>query len=368
MQRTINPDLWDSAAGQASGKSKESKEINEFLEHIRFKIHDYRRELEQDNRTVTAAALRNKYTGLSDEGKYLLAVFDEHNDNCRQLMGKDFAPGTVERYKTTRKHLYDFISSIYKSSDILFNEIDHKFIRDFEFYLKTKRNCCHNTAVKYIKNFKKIILYALANDWIRVNPFKNIKYHLDDVDMPFLEEKELATLREKQFGNVRIQRVKDIFVFCCFTGLAYSDVKSLQQSHLVEKSDNDTWIIKKRDKTGIKCNIPLLQPAMDIINRYKDDPICIEKKCLLPVLTNQKMNVYLKEIADVCGINKELSTHCARHTFATTVTLSNNIPIEVVSNMLGHTSINMTKKYARVIDSQIKMNMDKVKLIYPGNK
>ena len=218
--------------------------------------------------------------------------------------------------------------------------------------------------MKYIKNFKKIILYALANDWIRVNPFKNIKYHLDDVDMPFLEEKELSVLREKQFSNDRIQRVKDIFVFCCFTGLAYSDVKSLQRTNLIEKNENEIWIIKKRDKTGVTCKIPLLQPAQDIINKYKNDPICIQNNRLLPVLTNQKMNSYLKEIADICGIEKELSMHCSRHTFATTVTLSHNIPIEVVSKMLGHTSINMTKKYARVIDSQIRLNMDKVKLIY----
>jgi site-specific recombinase XerD len=283
------------------------------------------------------------------------------------LIGSDFAAGTVERYETCYKHIQKFIKLYYKRDDMLFNEIDHKFIIDFEFYLKTKKDgkCANNTTVKYIKNFKKIIFSALANDWIRKNPFNNIKYHIDEVDIPYLEQKELDILMKKEFENDRIQRVKDVFVFCCFTGLAYSDVKKFQKQHLIDREDGK-WIIKKREKTGIMCNIPLLSPAQEILDKYKYDPSCVESNYLLPVRSNQKMNAYLKEIADVCGITKKLTTHVARHTFATTVTLAHNIPIEVVSKMLGHTSIIMTKKYAKVIDFQIKSNMDKLKLVYTG--
>lgn len=366
LHRSIKPTLWDSKTGKASGRTKEAQAVNEYLEHFKFKIYEYRKELEHENKIVTAIALRNKYTGVSDDSRYLLPVFMEHNEQCRELIGRDFASGTVERYECCYRHLQKFIEKNYKRNDVLLSEIDHKFIKDFEFYLKTKSSgeCSHNTATKYIKNFKKIILYALANDWIRVNPFRNIKFHIEDVDVPFLDTNELEALGSKEFQNERIQKVKDIFVFCCFTGLAYSDVKNLEPKHLIIKDDGELWLMKNREKTGNPCHIPVLPPAKKIIDKYENDVHCIIKNRLLPVPSNQKMNSYLKEIADFCGIDKELTTHTARHTFATTVTLANNISIEVVSKMLGHSSVNMTKRYARVVDDLIKINMEKIKVKY----
>jgi site-specific recombinase XerD len=194
---------------------------------------------------------------------------------------------------------------------------------------------------------------------MKTNPFSNIKFHLDDVDLAYLTEVELNTLMKKEFKVERLQQVKDAYLFCCFTGLAFIDVKNLTYKDIEEKN-GQLWIKKKRQKTKTWCNVPLLAPAIEIMNKYKNNPNCIKKGLVLPVLTNQKMNAYLKEIADVCDINKHLSTHTARHTFATTVTLSNHISIEVVSKMLGHSSINMTKKYARVVDDLIKTDMDKI--------
>jgi site-specific recombinase XerD len=195
------------------------------------------------------------------------------------------------------------------------------------------------------------------------DPFATIKFHLDDVDMDFLNEKELNTLINKEFEILRMQQVKDVYLFCCFTGLAFVDVSSLKNADIVEK-DDELWIQKQRRKTKNWCHIPLLAPAKMILDKYQNHPICQKKGLLLPVLTNQRMNSYLKEIADVTGINKNLSTHTARHTFATTVTLANQVSMEVVSKMLGHSSINMTKKYARVVDDLIKKDMQKLTGLY----
>jgi len=286
-------------------------------------------------------------------------VFKEHNEMVKGLVNKDFAPGTLERYNTCYKHVEDFIKLKYKRTDMSMFEIKPMFIRNFEYYLKTTRNCSNNTTIKYIKNFKKIIRIAMANGWMKEDPFRNIKYHLDDVDMAYLSEEELKLLMNKHFELERLQLVRDTYLFCCFTGLAFVDVASLKYTDIEDKNGK-LWIKKKRQKTKNWCTIPLLEPALKIIDKYRENPRCIANGYVLPVLSNQKMNAYLKEIADVCGINKNLSTHTARHTFATTVTLANQISIEVVSKMLGHSSINMTKKYARVVDDLVSRDMQKL--------
>jgi site-specific recombinase XerD len=238
-------------------------------------------------------------------------------------------------------------------------EVNAMFIRDLEFYLKTVRGCSHNTSIKYVANFKKIVRIALANGWLRVDPFANIRYKFEDVDLAYLDEKELKMLMKMQLPNNRMQQVKDVYLFCCFTGLAFVDVKSLAPEDIVD-NDGRLWIKKRRTKTKNWSNVPLLEPAKQILDKYKNHPTCIKKSCLLPVVSNQKMNAYLKEIAEIAGIEKHLSTHTARHTFATTVTLGNQVSMEVVSKMLGHSSVNMTKKYARVVDDLIKKDMRKI--------
>jgi site-specific recombinase XerD len=297
--------------------------------------------------------------GIDNNSKTLLGIFQEHNDKCKGLLNIDFAPGTVERYITCRKHVEEFIKLKYKKNDLFLNEITPMFISDFEYYLKTTRKCCHNSTVKYIKNLKKIIRIALANGWMMSDPFANIKYHLDDVDLAYLTEEELNIMMKREFKIERLQQVKDAYLFCCFTGLAFIDVKNLIYAD-IEDRDGKLWIKKKRQKTKNWCNVPLLTPAINLMNKYKSHPECVKNGLVLPVLSNQKMNAYLKEIADLCEIQKNLSTHTARHTFATTVTLANQVSMEVVSKMLGHSSIDMTKKYARVVDDLINRDMTKI--------
>ena len=359
VQASVDELLWDNKLGKVNGTSKQAKEVNSFLETVKVNIVLKKRELEETGQQITALQLRTAFSGIDLAEHTIMGVFKEHNEMVKGLVNKDFAPGTLERYNTCYKHVEDFIKLKYKRSDMCLFEINPMFIRNFEYYLKTTRNCSNNTTIKYIKNFKKIIRIAMANGWMKEDPFRNIKYHLDDVDMAYLTEEELKLLMNKHFEIERLQLVRDTYVFCCFTGLAFVDVASLKYTDIEDKSGK-LWIKKKRQKTKNWCTIPLLEPAIQLMNKYKENPRCIANGYVLPVLSNQKMNAYLKEIADLCGINKNLSTHTARHTFATTVTLANQVSMEVVSKMLGHSSINMTKKYARVVDDLVSRDMQKL--------
>ena len=210
---------------------------------------------------------------------------------------------------------------------------------------------------------KKIVRVALSNNWIDQDPFSGIKYHTDEVKIDFLTNDELEKIRKKDFHIDRVNQVRDVYVFCCYTGLAFIDVFNLQKTDIIKKNGK-YWIEKERQKTKVLYIVPLLPPAMNIVRKYENHPLTIKKDRLLPVLSNQKMNCYLKEIADLCGIRKKLTTHTARHTFATTVTLGNQVSMEVVAKMLGHTNTKMTAKYARVLDTVISKDMEKVFAIY----
>lgn len=359
LQKSINEKDWNKHKGCVRGYSKTAKQLNLSLDIVKSKLYRHKMEIESLGKEVTASNLKEAHLGILKNKKTILEVFREHNERCKNLINIDFAPGTYERYNTCYHHVESFIDFMYHKNDIPLIEMAPVFVKDFEFYLKTERNCAHNTTTKYLKNLKKITRIALSNGWMKADPFSNTKFHLNEVDMDFLNEKELNTIIQKKFEIQRLQQVKDVYLFCCFTGLAFADVKSLRYSDIEEVEDKQ-WIKKKRQKKKKWCNIPILEPAILIMNKYKYHPICKKNNTVFPVLTNQKMNAYLKEIADLCGIRKNLSTHTARHTFATTVTLSNQVSIEVVSKMLGHSSINMTKKYARVVDDLISKDMEKI--------
>ena len=361
IQSTIEEENWDSERGFAKGKTKQAKIINDYLDLVKSKIREFKVYMEDHKEPLTAKVIRDKFLGIEEKNncKKLLEIFQEHNNKCTMLINKDFAPATVVRYKTSYKHLMEFIKLKYKKADLFLDEITPMFVSDFDCFLKTTKNCCNNSAIKHLKSLKKIVRIALANGWMKNDPFANKRFHLDNVDLAYLTTDELNTLIKKEFEIERLQLVKDIYLFCCFTGLAFIDIKNLTCTEVVEDSGK-MWIKKKRQKTKNWCHIPLLPPALSLIEKYKNNPTCLKNGLVLPVLSNQKMNAYLKEIADLCGINKHLSTHTARHTFATTVTLTNQISMEVVSKMMGHSSINMTKKYARVVDDLIKLDMEKI--------
>jgi site-specific recombinase XerD len=357
VNRFIEPNKWSSEANKMRGNTDEARSINSYLDILKGKVYDAQKELIHNNIPVNLDTIKNKVIGVQQRARMLVPIFQEHNDKVETLVGQEFAPGTLERYKTSLKHTIEFLKWKYKISDIEINKIDHAFVTDYEFWLRSVRNCANNTAVKYIKNFKKIVKLCISNGWLDKDPFVNYKAKIREVEREFLSQEEIQTIYEKVFVTERLNQVKDIFVFACFTGLAYIDVKQLTLSNISIGIDGGKWIFTHRQKTETASRIPLLPIPQELIQKYAKHPQCINENKLLPVLSNQKMNSYLKEIADVCGIQKDLTFHIARHTFATTVTLTNGVPIESVSKMLGHTNIKTTQHYAKILDKKVSDDM-----------
>lgn len=351
------PERWNAAAGLAKGTTEDIKSLNAHLSILQGKIHQYHNQMLATGEIITAETIKNKIAGKSERARSLVKIFEDHNKKIEALLNDEFAPGTLERYKTSLKHTVDFLQWKYNISDIDIKKIDHAFITEYEFYLRSVRKCNNNTAVKYIKNFGKIIRLCIANGWLDKSPFVNYKSKVKEVERAFLVEDEIQTILNKVFATERLNQVKDIFLFSCFTGLAYIDVKKLTKNNITIGIDGEKWIYTNRQKTDTRSNIPLLPMAEEIIAKYKEHPQCLNEGKLLPVLSNQKMNSYLKEMADVCGINKELTFHIARHTFATTVTLTNGVPIESVSKMLGHKNLRTTQHYAKILDRKVSEDM-----------
>ncbi|QIK54474.1 site-specific integrase [Dysgonomonas sp. HDW5B] len=353
IKRSIPVDQWDQPRGRAKGKSRIATETNLYIEAIRSKIFQIHRELESDGRDITVETVRNKYFGVEEERKTLLQVFTEHNTEARSLIGKGYVDKTVQRFETTARYLSEFIKSEYNLSDIALKELDLAFIRKFDVFLKVEKNCAQNSAITRLKNLKKITRIAFSNDWMQKDPFVTYRFKFDETNPEFLSKEELDTLIQKEFPIQRLEIVRDIFAFCCFTGLAFTDIQQLKPEHLVKDNDGSMWIRKNRQKTKNMCNIPLLNTACQLIEKYKNHPECQKKNIIFPVQSNQRMNSYLKEIADVCGISKKLTTHVARHTCATVVMLANNVSLKNVAKILGHSNTRTTEHYAKVLDSSI---------------
>jgi len=358
IKRSINPDHWNEMKGEAESTTPYAGVLNQYLNQIRHQVYQHQLDLRDKRKVVTALSLKNAFLNIDNEDDMtVLQAYQEHNENLKKRINKGVSKSTFIRHTTSKIHLERFIKEEYKQSDYYLKDIDHTFIVKYEQYLRVNRDCNNNTSVKYIRNMGKIIREAMNRDLIRVNPFRNIKLKTEEVDKPFLNKNELSAIIEKKIVVPRIALARDIFVFCCFTGLAFVEVKSLAKTDLEEGPDGSVWIKKQRHKSKQWAHIPLLPVAKQIIEKYKTHPNCLTTGTLLPVSSNQKMNAYLKELADICGINKTLTTHCARHTFATTVILANGISIESTSKMLGHSNIRMTQKYARILDSTIGQEM-----------
>ena len=353
----VEPDKWHSEMSKMKGTSEEARSINGHLDNLKSKILNVEKSLIKKDIPVNFESFKNELSGKKERERMLIPIFQEHNRKIKELVGQEYAPGTLERYETSLKHTKNFLLWKYNLTDINIDKIDHAFIMEYEFYLRSERKCANNTAVKYIKNFHKIINQCLSNGWLNNDPFSNYKAKVKEVVRDFLSEAEIEQMINKKFVTDRLEIVRDIFVFSCFTGLAYIDVKQLTLDNISLGIDGDKWIFKNRQKTDTASKIPLLPMAQEIIDKYTEHPVCKNEKRLLPILTNQKMNAYLKEIADVCGIKKDLTFHIARHTFATTITLSNGVPLETVSKMLGHTSLKTTQHYAKILDKKISEDM-----------
>lgn len=359
--KRCEPEKWNTAAERVIGAKEDIKVINAYLDTVKTKVHEAQRRLIEMGKPVTAEAIRNVLLGREEKPIMILEVFQKHNEQMEKLVGVDYAPGTLERYVTSLAHTKAFIQWKYKTQDMDIKKLDFQFLTGYEFWLKSIRRCNHNTTMKYLANFRKIVNYCIRSGWLIRDPFLGFKMAKKEVHRVALDEKELQQLISKKFSIERIDQVRDIFVFSCFTGLAYADVKKLKRSEICVGIDGGKWIFTSRQKTETPSRIPLLPAALAILEKYKDHPQCLNKDRLLPVMSNQKMNAYLKEIADLCGIKKNFTFHIARHTFATTITLSNGMPLETVSKLLGHRNIRITQQYAKIVDRKVSEDMQQLR-------
>jgi site-specific recombinase XerD len=355
--RSVSPLEWNPKHQICTAKGAESKELNNHLAMIKTKLISCFSKLEISDKLITAESLKSAYTGVVEKPRMLLVIFDQHNADIKALIGHEYSRATWVKYETTRKHIKDFLLHKYERADISLKELNIEFVSDFEFYLKTKKKIDLNTNAKYIKNLKKIINECVAKNWLQKHPFLGYKIKTKQTERPCLTDTELKSLEVKEFTIERLLHVRDMFVFSCYTGLAFVDVANLTKDSITIGIDGERWIYTSRQKTKTASRIPLLPPALAIIEKYKDHPQANNKMKLLPITSNQKANAYLKEIADLCEIKKRLTFHIARHTFATTVTLTNGVPIESVSKMLGHKKLQTTQHYAKILDKKVSADM-----------
>lgn len=362
ISRRIKPEFWNIKLQKVMGNNPNEKEINTHINNIRHKLNKIHQILSDNDESITASRMVQELKGENKRPlKMTLEAFKEHNTQMDHLSVKSISKSTAKRYWTCYNHVEQFIDEEYRKDDFPMNSINHHFISKFEYFLKTKRACNHNSALKYVNNFKKIVRIALANQWMERDPFYNYKVQFETVEREFLNEEEIQKLIDKELHLDRLKLVRDMFIFSCFTGLAYSDVKKLSNSDITKGIDGEKWIRTKRTKTKTLSSIPILPVAEEILDRYKNHPEVKNSDFILPVLSNQKSNAFLKEIALMCGIKKPLTTHIARHTFATTITLTNGVPIESVSKMLGHKDLRTTQHYAKIVDRKISEDMQNLR-------
>lgn len=352
----IFPEDWDNAKQRVKGTSDTAKSINETLLQIRNKIYRKEAELMERGYIINASILRDacldKINAL--QSKTLCQIFDEYLAGQSDAVGISISTDTFYNYSRTLVLLKEYMRQKFDRADIALQELNYSFIEGFNTFLRKEYSQRKNTAVKYLRCLKRVVNIAIANRYLKFDPFLNFKVQREVVDKVFLTEEELRRIINKDFAIKRLERVRDIFIFCCFTGLSYSDVKTLDRSHFETDEAGRIWIKKHRVKTGVLFRVPLLPIPKLILEKYKGG----EK--MLPVIDLSSTDAYLKEIADLCGIDKRISFHTARFTFATTVTITNKISLEVVSKMMGHTNTRMTSHYAKIVDKYIGEEMDKL--------
>jgi len=372
-QRSVKESDWDQLSQRVKPKAQDSQITNSYLDLARGRIQTIYNQMLASNESFTAASIKERFLGKVLKPNYK-TICDAFDYNYRQMEASkqsgNISAKTLLRYKITKNKVVAFMQENYKVADRALPEIRLGFITEFYHYLTTTDKLQNNTAHKYIKNLKKVVSLAVGLDWIPSNPFTQFKCTYVNPEREFLTEAELNDIISKEILIDRLREVRDVFIFCCFTGFAYSEVSKFDSNAVTKGIDSEFWLSTIREKTGKKESVPLLPIPLAIIEKYKTHRYCITRNKLLPVKSNQKYNGYLKELMAICGINKHISTHSARHTFATTVTLANGVPIESVMSMLGHTNIRTTQIYAKVIQKKVSddMKLLRQKLEKPKNK
>ena len=360
----VHPRYWDNTRFEVKASHPDHHHINTALSDIKAEIRREFLLMASTKPLVSLDELKRKYLKIEDKPVYktLGEAFDYHNAKVQQLVqvGK-LSDETLCRYKITKAKIMGFMKEVYNVNDKLLKDLKLNFITDLEHYFLTTQKLHCNTTYKYIKNLKKVVQFAIDADWLDKHPFNQYKSQYVWRDREVLLQEEIDILRAADIKIARLAEVRDVFIFCCYTGFAYIDTFNFERDAVMRGLDGEYWLKAHRQKTKVKESVPLLPIPLEIIQRYREHPYCIKYNKLLPINTNQRYNAYLKELADLCGIKKNLTTHIARHTFATTITLSNGVPMESVMQMLGHKNIKTTQIYAKVVEKKVSEDMKSLK-------
>ncbi len=367
LKRYQSVTSWDSKTKRARPRTPNAPALNAYLNQVYTELLACQKQLLSEFKLITSQAIKARYLGEDEQEKTLLDLVDYHNTTMKTVLKF----GTLKNYYTTERYIKRFLKARIKSSDMYLKQLSYSFIIDFEQYLRkgpsiNKRQPLNNNGVmKHLERLKKLMNFALQLEWIEKDPFVRFKLKFTKHQRDYLSESELQIFEQGELKAEYHRKTRDVFVFSCYTGLSYTDVKSLTLHNIVRGIDSDYWIFTQREKTEQPVKIPLLDKALDIIKKYDNNAQGNAK--LLPVFSNQKTNIYLKEITAIFEINKNITFHSARHTFATTVTLSNGVPIETVSKLLGHSKLSTTQVYARVIEEKVSVDMKSLRKILSYN-
>ena len=353
----VQPDQWDSKNERVKGQVAEARNLNRLLENIGSSLNVHYNKFMSIDGHVTPERLKNIFLGLEEQEQTIISFFDKYNDQYKLKVGTTSTHKTYTRYLLTRERLVEFMKQRYNLSDMPINEMTVSFIDEFYLYIRNNTECNHNSSLKFLQRFRTILYFAKNNGLSFNDPFGSFRFRYDKVNRGYLDQDELDILYTKKFPSVRLSQVRDIFIFSCYTGLAYVDVFELTEDKIRKAFDGHLWIMTKRQKTDVNTNVRLLDIPLAILEKYKGKQ---KNGKVLPVISNQKINDYLEEIADICGIGKKITFHVARHTFASTVALGNDVPMESIQSMLGHADIKTTQIYAHVIDRKLSRDMDKM--------
>lgn len=348
---------WDVKTGRMTGRSVVALEANRMLDKIRVGINKAYQDICDKDNYVTAEKVRNSFLGMGMNHETLLAVFRQHNEDYAKQVGKIKSQRSYWKYCTVYNHLSEFIRQRYKVSDIALKELAPAFITDFELFLRTEKNHCTNTIWSYMMPFKRIIYMSINNGWLQRDPFYAYSITKEETKRGFLSKEEIKMLIEGSFKKKSYELIRDLFIFCCFTGLSWTDMANLTKENLQTSFDGHLWIKTNRQKTGTETSLRLLEVPLRIIKKYEG---CSENGKLLPVPCYPNCKNGIKVIAKKCGIEKNVTWHMSRHSFATTVCLSNDMPIETLSKMLGHRSIRTTQIYAKITAEKVSNDMEKL--------
>ncbi|MBS9461653.1 site-specific integrase [Flagellimonas sp. 389] len=359
LKQQVDVRVWDSKRQRAKGNSETTRALNSYLDQVHAQLVQLYQDLKFKGQLITAELIKAEYLGESDNSKTLQNLLEYHNKKTE----KTLAVGTLRNFRVTEGYLNKYLNNVLNTSDIFLKELNYKFICDFanflicfwpKGHLKAMSN---NTVMKHIQRFRKIITLGYHIEWIDKDPFVRWKPTYEKRERPFLTENELSNIETYHLPIARLERVRDLFIFSCYTGIAYIDIMNLTNDNILKGIDGNDWIFMNRQKTKSPVKVPLLGKAKELLIKYESHPMTEITGTLFPVITNEKVNLYLKEIAEACGLKKNLTFHMARHTFATTVTLSNGVPIETVSKLLGHSKIASTQVYARVVERKVSQDM-----------